>query len=85
MLLFYAGDGKTYYIHKLKKKEKLSVFHTITIDESFSIEQVIYDLRQLYDLYDKQVKDIGIFFNFTVFKTKVRLISVMCHSHQYIE
>ena len=66
-----AGDGKTYYIHKMKEKDKLCIFHTITIDESFSIEQVIHDLRKLYDSYEKQIKDVGIFFNFTVFKTEV--------------
>jgi hypothetical protein len=68
---FTLGDGKTFYIQKLKEQEGLKIFGTIIIDESFSIEQIISDLRKLYNTCDKKVKTIGIFFNFTVYKTEV--------------
>ena len=53
--------------------ESLSVFSNIAIDESFSIEQVICDLRKLYG-YIEEVRTIGIFFNFTLFKSAVRCL-----------
>ena len=56
------------------REEKLDKHLIVAVDESFSAEKVISELRELYECYDKQdkdVKSVGIFFNFSLFNYEV--------------
>ena len=67
----YTGDGKTHYILKKMREENLDKHLVVAVDESFSVEKVISELRELYQCYDKKVKSVGIFFNFSLFNYEV--------------
>ena len=74
ILSSHTGDGKTHYILKKMREEELNEHLIVAVDESFSAEKVIHKLRELYKCYDKQdkdVKSVGIFFNFSLFNYEV--------------
>ena len=67
-MLFYAGDGKTHFVQK--QMMNLEMLSTVTIDESFTALEAICVLRKLYEC-GQHKKNVGIFFNITLFELKV--------------
>ena len=53
------------------REKKLDKHLVVAVDESFSADKVIHELRELYECYDEDVKSVGIFFNFSLFNYEV--------------